>query len=150
MRNRWWKSWHWRLSHLHSLYAREVVIWPTTLTLFQWIHLTWTNNSLITLCSKWFFIVYFYDHIDYHNMCLKMFPKWGTFIAPSFLDFVPNIVSITKTLVLVCLPNFPLHFLYLLVFYHLGNNFGTHIRSYLKIDVAISHIYVCMCWDRAQ
>ena len=62
-----------KVSHLHSIYKKYVFISrfnnykPPTMTLFQHIQLAWAKKCEISFCSKDYFIVKFYDHVDYET-----------------------------------------------------------------------------------
>ena len=87
-------------------------LWPRSTDFYQWIHSTWTNNSMVLFCSKGFFIVLFTFNEDYQKVLIEVpyfCGKAGLFLTPWFPDFNPSTVVITKLPIWIRLPNLPAH-----------------------------------------
>lgn len=129
-----------QVTNFYSIFKSGVIMcrfngcWPPS-ELYQWIHLTWTNNYELSLYSKGFFIVLFYNIADYQKVFEegpRFWDRAGPFITPWFPEFDPNTLTVTRAPDWVRLPNLPLHFWHLSVFEDIGNTLCSYIKTDLR------------------
>ena len=121
---------HKYLHHLCSRYEeyalifRFNVLWPKTTDMYDWIHKNGTKDYIVLFYSKGFFIIVL-ENKEYQQKIISQGTSfWGNvsiFLTPSFLDFNPSTMIITKLSIWVHIPNLPSHIWNFLVFQGIGD-----------------------------
>ena len=123
-------------------------LWQKTTDLYKWIHTSWTKDCEISLCSRGFFTVLF-SHQEYFQSVFDLGPwfwgRAGFFITSWFLEFDPNKMSVSKTLIWIRLLDLPMHFLSISTLRAIGDSIGRSIKIDVeRVDSGLA-TFSCIC-----